>query len=78
MGSTWAQRVEHVGAQLCCSFPARAGPERGSEGARALVGLGPTATVPQHQAVMAECWWSLEGMGDTWVRLSAGTSLWGM
>lgn len=22
VGSTWAQRVEHVGAQLCCSFPA--------------------------------------------------------
>lgn len=56
--------VEHIGAQLRCSFPARAGPEHCSEGATALVGLGPIATVPQHQAVVAECW-GVTG-GDWW------------
>lgn len=56
VGSSWVQCVEHIGAQLRCSFPALVMPEPGSEGAVALVGLGPTATIPQPQAVMAECW----------------------
>lgn len=55
-GVSWVQRVEHVGAQLRCSFPALVMPEPGSEGAAALVGLGPTATIPQPQAAMAGCW----------------------
>lgn len=33
----------------------------------APVGLAPTATIPQHQAVLTECWGSLEGTGGTWV-----------
>lgn len=32
------------------------------------------ATIPQHQAVVAGCWGSLEGTGGTRVKLSAGRS----
>lgn len=42
----------------------------------ALVGLAPTATIPQRQGVLSECWRLLERTGGTWVGLSAGMSPW--